>query len=122
MENSKRISTGVLDSFEREGYRFQLADDRLMVEGPDQLLSGQALDRLRQRKPEILAECRLRAFVDLVRSVAACEHQILLHRKEIEGELDADDLAALLQAELPGRQAWAGMLAFRLSNRRMYSA
>lgn len=54
-------------------------------------------------------------FIDLVRATAACDHQRLLHRRQIAAELDANDLAELRANTREDRQAWAALLAYRLT-------
>ena len=113
--------SGLLASLARDGYRFRLDHDRVIVQGPTDRLNPAALEQLRQKKPAILAELRLRDFVDLVRITGACEHGILLHRDQIAAQLDADDVAALLETDRRDRQVWAELLAYRLTRARIAS-
>jgi len=68
---------------------------------------------------EITPDDALQAFIALVRATAACNHQILLHPEEIHRELDTGDVAALIQADRLDRQAWAALLAHRLTRSRI---
>jgi hypothetical protein len=113
--------SGLLSTLARDGYRFRLDHDKVIVRGPTDRLSPAALDQLRQKKPEILAELRLEAFIDLVRVTAACEHGIVLHHDPIVAQLDQDDIAELLTNTREDRQAWAGLLAYRLTRSRIAS-
>jgi len=107
--------TNILNTFERDGYRFRMEHDRLLVNGPEHLMTPERLAELRQRKPALLAECRLRAFVNLVRATAACVHHILLHPDDVTAALDGGDIAELATIARHERQAWAALLAHRLT-------
>lgn len=78
-----------------------------------QPLVGARKRGLMELVPEAVAA--LESFVDLVRVTAACDHQILLHRDEIEHELDDADVRELLNTDRLERQSWAALLAYRLS-------
>lgn len=113
--------SGLLATLAHDGYRFRLDHDRVIVQGPTDRLNPAALDQLREKKPAILAELRLQAFLDLVRITAACEHQILLHRDEIAAQLDAADIEELKTNTREDWQLWAAMLAYRLTRARINS-
>jgi hypothetical protein len=109
-----------LAELEQQGYRFRLDHDRVMVRGPDHLLTDPAaLEQLRQRKPEILAELRLQAFIDLVRSEGACVHRLLFSRAEILAQLDVDAVAELMTTTREQRQSLAADIAKRLADARI---
>jgi hypothetical protein len=61
----------------------------------------------------------VRNFIDLVRITAACDHHVLLHRRDIERQIEADDITELLQSDRVDRQAWAELLAARLARARI---
>ncbi len=54
-------------------------------------------------------------FIELVRAIAACSYQRLLHRDDILAALDERDWRDLNRVRLEDRQAWAELLAHRLA-------
>ncbi len=66
------------------------------------------------------SEAALQAFVGLVRIAAACDHHVLLHRDAIAATLDESDKSELLTNTREDRQAWAAMLAHRLTRSRIH--
>ena len=52
----------ILTTLQRKGFRFQIDGEQLKVNGPDNLLTDQAIEQLRKHKPEIMVECLLRNF------------------------------------------------------------
>lgn len=68
---------------------------------------------------EISTDAVLRAFVDLVRATAACDHQLLFTRGAIRNELDDQSTVDLLTATCEAKQAWAASIAQRLARRRI---
>lgn len=115
-------AAALLPDLERQGFRFALRGDRLTVQAAPGLLDDRTVQRLRQQKPQLLKELRRREnFIQLVRVTAACEHRILLARWEISAELDKADLEALASTSREDRQAWAKLLAHRLTRQRIAS-
>jgi hypothetical protein len=110
----------LLADLERQGFRFELRGDRLKVRAPAGALDDSAVKRLRRHKPQLMAECRLRDFVTLVRHYGA-DHGILLHRSAIAAELDEADRAELMTNTVEDRQAWAAAIAWRLTRARIAS-
>lgn len=106
--------TGMLDALENRGYHFQVDGDHLKVEAADHLLHHQAVEYLQLHKPELVVECRLRTFVRLVRAFGI-SHGLLLDDDVILAELYDVDRTALMNTDLEGRQAWAQMLAYKLT-------
>jgi hypothetical protein len=106
--------TGILVALENRGYHFRVDGDHLKVEAQDHLLHHEAMMYLQEHKPEIMAACRLRNFLRLVRAFGVT-HGLLLDDEIILGEPDESDRAELMTSELRDRQAWAELLAYRLT-------
>lgn len=104
----------MLAELEAKGFRFQIVNDQLKVSASHDLLDDYMVDYLRARKAELLIECRLRDFVELVIHYGK-SHGRLLDADVVLAELDDIDRAELLTADIEDRQTWAALLAHRLT-------
>lgn len=109
---------GLLPDLEAKGFNFRLVGDQLAVSAPDDLLDDHVVDYLRPRKSQLMAECRLRDFVRLVIAYGT-SHGLLLDADVVAAELDEIDRQELMTTELEDRQAWAQLLAYRLTRARI---
>ena len=107
-----------LNVMHRDGLIVSLSsDDRLKITG--KALTDEQRNFIRRLKPDIMAELRLQAFVDLVQVTGACEHGILLDHDGIAAQLDAADIAELVKTDRRDRQVWAELLTYRLCMKRL---
>jgi len=106
--------TGILVALENRGYHFRVDGDHLKVEAKDHLLHQVAVTYLQEHKPEIITAYRIRSFLRLVRAFGVT-HGLLLDDEAIFKELDDSDRAELMTSSLRDRQAWAELLAYRLT-------
>jgi hypothetical protein len=107
-----------LAELENQGFRFRLENGQVIVRVPARKLQPDTLGRLRRRKVEFEAELQLRIFVRLVIAFGV-DHGILLDEPRIRCELDAADRTELMTTRLADRQAWAQLLAYRLTHQRI---
>ena len=103
-----------LYDIEKQGYRLGVEAGRLAFNSPQELLTENRLQTLREHKQELIDQVLLRNFCKLVIHYGI-DRNVLLTEERISRELDDADIECLRHNETWEKQQWAEMLADRLT-------